>query len=269
MKQLFCVRSVIVVFAIFVGSAKAEITDGQNWADSVRSHTDYIQNFGWELMSDDPNNEDWVLGKSDADVDENGYAWDTCDEDLVAGWRTSQQSHADANIVVKFDTGLPDYNDATDLVIHVYGGPFAEASVWASVDGNSFMQIGIIGGGTPGYLRDEMFDFNGAFTEDVYYVKVQREAAYESGTGIFFDSFASLFVLETCADVWEHGYGIDSDFNQDCRVNFPDYAIFANLWMGYTELGDPNYVDWSDLAEIANDWLRCNDPNDRNCERTW
>ena len=49
----------------------------------------------------------------------------------------------------------------------------------------------------------------------------------------------------TCRKIWEYGCGISSDLNCDC------------------------YVDFLDLAILANDWLRCNNPNDLNCEVTW
>ncbi len=42
-----------------------------------------------------------------------------------------------------------------------------------------------------------------------------------------------------------------SDFDGDCQVNFPDYAIFADAWAG-------GPADFNDLAQFATDWLICN-----------
>lgn len=50
----------------------------------------------------------------------------------------------------------------------------------------------------------------------------------------------------TCKEVWEYGCGISSDLNRDCYVDFLDILVI-----------------------LADDWLRCNDPNDPNCEVTW
>ena len=49
----------------------------------------------------------------------------------------------------------------------------------------------------------------------------------------------------TCAEAIAMGYSIDGDFNNDCKVDFLDLALFVS------------------------DWLRCFDPNDLNCERPW
>ncbi len=48
-----------------------------------------------------------------------------------------------------------------------------------------------------------------------------------------------------CATVWEYGYGLSSDFNQDCYVDLKDVAIFAQTW------------------------FNCNDPLDIECVPNW
>jgi hypothetical protein len=45
--------------------------------------------------------------------------------------------------------------------------------------------------GKPGFLYDAVFDFSGLFSGDASYVKVHRLTT-GSGTGMFFDSFASV-----------------------------------------------------------------------------
>ncbi len=186
--RLFCMFVSLIVavqLSLCAQIANAEIIDGQNWADSVVSHTDKIQNYGGDFM--DPTTEWWVTGKSDADVNGNGYAWDEgIDQDYVAGWRANAPGE---NITVGFNTGLADMA-GNDLAVHMYGGPNAIASVLGSVDGVFYTQIGSIGSGTPGYFRDEEFDFDGKFSGDVQYIKVLREAN-GANTGMFFDSFAS------------------------------------------------------------------------------
>ena len=262
MKRLIYVALSAVMLGTFAGSANARYINGQNWADRVDSYTEWIQRFGvggcggGVLM--EPNTTWWALGTNDCDRNGDMDAWSedangeqTIDNDYVAGWRAANE---DQEIVVKFDIGLSDVNDANDLVIRMYCGGNARASVWASTnsnDVNDFVKIGdIIGAydeipGTPGMLYDAYFDFNGVFTGDVHYVRVYREVA-GSDTGMFFDSFASAVVIEpsTCEEVIYYGWSISSDIYQDCHVNFSDYS------------------------EFANEWLKCNDPNDPNCDHT-
>lgn len=176
--------SLVICLSTLAVSASAAIIDGQNWADSVSTWSGSVQNYGGTLM--DADTTWWLTGPSDSDVDENGYAWDDgVDNDYVAGWRGAGSAY----ITMYFDTALDDIQ-GDDLVIHLYGGSGADASVWASSDGSSFTNIGSIGGGTPGYFCDEVFGFNG-LVDSVHYVRVDRIAS-GPGTGMFFDSFASV-----------------------------------------------------------------------------
>ena len=179
--------------SVFAGSANAALINGQNWADSVTSYTSQIQNYGGIFM--DSSTEFWVLGKSDADQTNNMHALDFDDGDLdyVAGWRVGD---AGQEIVVKFDVPLADVA-GDDLVIRMYCGSKAQASVSVSEDNSSWTSIGSIVGvplqipGKPGFLYDAAFDFSGLFSNNVHYVKVYRETI-GSGSGMFFDSFASV-----------------------------------------------------------------------------
>lgn len=154
-------------------------------------------------------------------------------------------------IVVSFDTGLEDREDSDDLVIRLYCGYKARASVWASVDGNDFTRIGRVAGrdggvpGIPGILYDAYFDFDGFADEQVHFIKVYREATAPD-TGMFFDSFASAAVIEpnTCEDVTEYGWNLRSDLYRDCHIDFLDYARF--------------------MAALA----KCNDPENPDCDFT-
>ena len=46
----------------------------------------------------------------------------------------------------------------------------------------------------------------------------------------------------SCPDAWDLGYGLKADTNRDCAI------------------------DLSDFSSISNDWMRCNDPADSQCE---
>ncbi|MFH1615341.1 MAG: hypothetical protein ABIG61_09700 [Planctomycetota bacterium] len=53
------------------------------------------------------------------------------------------------------------------------------------------------------------------------------------------------------------GYVWSADIDQDCRVQFDDYAKMAADWGGG--------IDVNDLVIFVDQWLYCNDPNDSNC----
>lgn len=70
---------------------------------------------------------------------------------------------------------------------------------------------------------------------------IWNEARY-SGT---YTPPASLSKIESCSDVWFYGYGLAADMNRDCKI------------------------DLKDLLKLADDWARCYDPANTNCEKTW
>jgi hypothetical protein len=192
-KECKVLNRIVLLFVVgtLVSSGQAALINGQNWADSVISYTSQIQNYGGTMMSS--STEFWVLGQSDADQNNNMYAWDDAEPDYVAGWRSGA---ANQEIVVGFNTALEDVT-GDDLVIRMYCGPNSQASVYVSEDNSEWTNIGTISGtsgqvpGNPGYLYDATFDFSGLFSGDVYYVKVHRDVAGPQ-TGMFFDSFASV-----------------------------------------------------------------------------
>ena len=266
MKPLLWLTLLITIGGPLTGIADGAYLNGRNWADRVIDYTEYIQNSGFTPGSSgtgaifmDPCTTWWVLGPSDADVNGNDYAWDPNDMDYIAGWRLPSPQYAHQEIVVRFDIPLKDITDAYDVVVHVYCGPYAEASVWAGVDNDpcGFIQIGAVAGvedgvpGTPGYFYDACFNFTGTFDgnpfsiDNVRYIKVHREATF-GGTGMFFDSFASAEAIEpnTPAEVAFYGWCITSDLNQDCYVNLLDFALFTT------------------------DWLKCNNPTDGGCDHS-
>ncbi len=254
------VISCACILGLLVSAAGAAYIQGQNWADKVVSYTQRIQRFGKPGCTGgvfmEPSTTWWVLGPNDCDQNGDMDAWskdpngeETIDYDYVAGWKGCGPLNQDQELVVWFDIGLEDYQSTDDLVIRLYCGYKARASVWAGVDGNDFTKIGDIVGrdegvpGIPGLLYDAYFDFGGLFTEEVHFVKVHRETA-DPDTGLFFDSFASAVVIRpnTCDEVTYYGWSLPSDIYRDCRVNLADYAVFAG------------------------NWLRCNNPNNADCD---
>jgi hypothetical protein len=85
---------------------------------------------------------------------------------------------------------------------------------------------------------------------------------------------------QTCQNVQDANYGLLSDLNGDCYVDFRDVDIIACYWL-HTDCavlndcegadfaptdGTVNFVDFSDFAV---DWTRCNNPQDSNCTPNW
>ncbi len=172
-------------------AGQAGPANSRNWADSVVSYTSQIQNYEGTLMG--PSTEYWLLGPSDTDQNGNLYAFDWgIDQMTNAGWKAAAPAQ---EIVVQFDTALTD-GAGDDLVIRLFCGPKAEASVYVSEDGSNWIQLDSIVGaaqqdlGTPGQLADVSYDFEGLGIRGVHYVKVYRETT-GNGTGMFFDSFGT------------------------------------------------------------------------------
>ncbi|MBN2317312.1 MAG: hypothetical protein JXM79_25540 [Sedimentisphaerales bacterium] len=231
-------------------SVHAAFVKGQNWADRVVEYTSRIQSYGLpgctegQLM--DPNTEWWILGPPDSDVDGDGDAWtvdesdESIDRDSLAGWKGGGELNKDQEFVVAFDTGLEDYLDDNDLVIRLYSGYKGKASVWASVDGVDYIQLGEIVGqdgglpGVPGMLADVYFDFEGRFEDTVQYIKLTR-MTNGSDTGMFFDAIGSAVVMEpdsydggpdSCEQIHRYGWDLESDIVSDCTIDEQDYEAF-------------------------------------------
>jgi hypothetical protein len=84
----------------------------------------------------------------------------------------------------------------------------------------------------------------------------------------------------TCGQIQAAGFGLLSDLNNDCRVDYQDLKILSDYWLN-TECGSSNNcsgadfaptngtVDFLDLNTFAKQWMQCNDPEDANCTHNW
>lgn len=59
-----------------------------------------------------------------------------------------------------------------------------------------------------------------------------------------------------CDDAISKGYSLDYDLNDDCRVNFKDFAMAG-------------FIDFENLAPFIEAWLDCFDPVDTACTKQW
>ena len=83
----------------------------------------------------------------------------------------------------------------------------------------------------------------------------------------------------TCTEVWSMGYGMQTDLDQSCKIDWGDFSVFASNWLA-TDCGNPadfdnsacsgGKVDWGDFSIFASTWLDCNDPtNMPPCIANW
>lgn len=62
--------------------------------------------------------------------------------------------------------------------------------------------------------------------------------------------------------------GMLADIDESCKVDFLDYAVFAEAWVTQSSPADINgdsNIDFLDLQQIAIDWLKCNRDPDTEC----
>ncbi len=75
------------------------------------------------------------------------------------------------------------------------------------------------------------------------------------------------------------GYGMQTDLDKTCKIDWGDFSVFASHWLA-TDCGNPadfdnsccsgGKVDWGDFSIFAGTWLDCNDPeNMPPCIANW
>jgi hypothetical protein len=186
-----------VLCTLTAQTADACLVGGQNWADSVVAWSGSIQNYNATATGADALA--YVLGPPDSDVDDNGCAWDACDNDYVTGWKGA----ANASFTLYFETALLNI-EGDDLAVKAYGGANCKADVYGSVDGSSFELITSIAGaqgqipgkagffhevGAAGLDRYVTLDFGSL--DNLHYVRFDRVVC-GSGSGMFFDAVGSV-----------------------------------------------------------------------------
>ena len=83
-----------------------------------------------------------------------------------------------------------------------------------------------------------------------------------------------------CNSVQADGYGLEGDLNGDCYVDLQDLALMADYWLQANSATSGNWqngdfaptdgtVDFLDFADLASEWMTCNNPQDANCTPNW
>lgn len=78
----------------------------------------------------------------------------------------------------------------------------------------------------------------------VQYIKIEDDPTNTTLTS----EIDAISDVSCCGD-YKHPYPV-GDLNEDCRVDFVDFAILAQDWLAGS--------DWDDLATLAGNWLYCN-----------
>ncbi len=87
----------------------------------------------------------------------------------------------------------------------------------------------------------------------------------------------NLIVPQTCGAVWTLGYGKNADINRDCFVGWEDLQLLVEQWLNFDcssidvwcsggDIDRSGSVNIFDLSNMAAEWLKCNDPQQINCE---
>jgi len=87
------------------------------------------------------------------------------------------------------------------------------------------------------------FDIGTLGLDWIQYVRIENKPGGSSATTDI-DAIADV----SCCGDYKHPYPA-GDLNEDCRVDFFDFAILAQDWLAGT--------GWDDLATLADGWLQC------------
>ena len=147
------------------------------------------------------------------------------------------------------------------------GAADVQTRVLISLDGNNWTQLandvtnGVFKDMDHAAYYDSVTTPKGSFFDATslvkgakeYYVQVQGTSVAATVIGIFcggpgwgsrefsaFDNQVTLKTPNSCADVWTIGAGLPEDLNQDCVIDFKDFAIVAESWMVCNAPADPN-----------------------------
>jgi hypothetical protein len=234
-----------------------------------------------------PDDSNLAVSVSDVNLGSPVVAMVTLPNNRVAiGLANGQVTVRDPNTNIATDLGINTTFDSNIMAMavtssgHVVIGTKKPRVYIRSGDNLNVIPAGV-GFGPEGYLQLRS-------SEDANYVRISALAAYSPG------------VPTTCLEARHGGHMLYGDYNGDCYVNLKDVARLALKWqarcgynyLGLCQCGDPavnggyinivgddldgvvnkswsGYVKFNDFAVFLEDWLRCTDPLNANCEHTW
>ena len=118
------------------------------------------------------------------------------------------------------------------------------------------------------------YDLNGDLVDQTY-----RSLPAAGGSIDVPPDGLAIFVRDdlpkTCYEAQQVGYGMQTDLNPDCYINWSDFSVFAGHWLfdqcgAAADFDGSCLVDWGDFSIFASTWLDCNDPqNVPPCTASW
>ncbi|MBN2375058.1 MAG: hypothetical protein JXD22_01560 [Sedimentisphaerales bacterium] len=162
---------------------------------------------------------------------------------------------ADGAYVVKRDPVLSWTAGVDAETHHIYlGTDYAE--VEAAVDPNVYPGRGSKLLGDESYSVETLLDPN-----RFYYWRIDEVNPTDTAMGNIWRFQATGSDPSTCDGLWAMDFGKVSDYNQDCIIDLFDLSYLTGLWL--------NPLNLNDYSMLADDWNRCNNPTDPNCEKPW
>lgn len=209
----------------------------------------------WVTLDGTPVAQNYTGSSEPLNVPTMGYDFGTLSTAWSYGSPGTTQNNLDALAIADYTT--PMIND--DL----FNGNGTNADRMAMQDDHSTENYDLIFGASGG---GNWFDVSNCGLSRVGYIQLNAVNC-SPAMGVRLDAVYTIdaAVASYCGDS-SHPMPT-GDLNQDCRVNFQDYAIFAGYWL--TVISDPgnpariadlyadNLVDIEDLRLMAENWLVC------------
>jgi arabinogalactan endo-1,4-beta-galactosidase len=212
--------------------------------------------------------------------------WVTLDpgsSDEVFLWIEMKINESPANIA-RIDLTFDGYTGGSGNTAHRIYVLTADAdwtldSSWTQVGSDQSISPGAYATMTRSITSDfsNYIDSNGRITWAVYET-TSSEAMHVNYLEMAVNTIPINY--STCAEVQAEGYGLISDLDGDCYVNYLDLEHISYYWLetdcgsfGNCEGADfeptDGAVDFYDFSDFASLWLECNDPENPDCTPNW
>jgi hypothetical protein len=110
-----------------------------------------------------------------------------------------------------------------------------------------------------------------------YVVTAVDTASDESG---YSNESSATPTYQDCSQVQAGHFGLKSDLNGDCHVDYKDLNVISYYWLNtecanYNNCGGADFeptngtVDFADFSNFAVQWMQCNNPQDAGCVPNW
>ncbi len=161
----------------------------------------------------------------------------------------------DGAYVVARNPVLHWFSGADAVSHHIYLGANYE-QVANAADPNAFPGRGIQELGDEDYSSENRLEPN-----TIYYWRVDEFNSSGIAKGEVWSFQTTGSDPGACDGVSAMNFNLNGDYNLDCYIDLLDLRFFLNDWL--------NHYDLDEFHTIAANWIRCNNPEDQNCEKPW